>query len=111
MRTVTRWGAVLTAGAVLILGSSLRAAEPVPTTITIEDIHCSGCAKRISARLAEVNGVATAKTDVKTKTAIVTPKPNVVLSPRALWEAVEKAGNQPSKLEGPSGTFTDKPPS
>jgi Cu+-exporting ATPase len=46
---------------------------------------------------------------VDTQTAKVTPKPKAVLSPKALWEAVEKAKKTPAKLEGPSGTFTAKP--
>ena len=45
----------------------------------------------------------------KSKTAIVVPKGDATLSPLQLWEAVEKAGKVPVKLEGPSGTFTSKP--
>jgi hypothetical protein len=39
----------------------------------------------------------------------VTPRPQVALSPRALWEAVEHAKKVPVKIEGPHGTFTAKP--
>ena len=46
---------------------------------------------------------------VISKTAIVVPKGDATLSPLELWEAIEKAGKVPVKLEGPSGTFTSKP--
>lgn len=95
----------------LALGNSARATDPVPTTIAIADMHCGGCAKKIAARLSEVPGVATVQTDLEAKTAVVRPKAQTVLSPRALWEGVEKAGKQPIKLEGPSGKFTAKPQS
>src|SRR5262249_43948091 len=46
---------------------------------------------------------------VPRRPAVVMPKPGQAVSPRALWEAVEKAGKTPTKLEGPSGTFTARP--
>ncbi len=55
--------------------------------------------------------MAAVQANVEAKTATVTRKPQTALSPRALWEAVEKAGKQPMKLEGPNGTFTAKPQS
>jgi hypothetical protein len=58
-----------------------------------------------------VKGVAKVQTNVKAKIATVTPAPETVLSPRALWEAVEIAGKEPTVLEGPTGKFTDKPQS
>lgn len=87
-----------------------RAAEPVPTTISIPDLHCMNCAKRIGAELYKVSGVAAVQADIKTKTLIVTPKAGVALSPKALWEAVELAEEAPAKLTGPGGTFSKKPP-
>jgi copper chaperone CopZ len=79
------------------------------TVITIEDLDCPTCAKKVEKAVAAVPGVATVKTDVKTMTATVTPQSDKTPSARALWEAVEKAGFQPTKLEGPGGTFTAKP--
>jgi hypothetical protein len=46
---------------------------------------------------------------VEAQTAKVTPQPKTVLSPKALWEAVEKAKKTPAKLAGPGGTFTARP--
>ena len=49
------------------------------------------------------------KVDIKAKLLIVMPKQGAVMSPRSLWEAVDKAGYEPTKLEGPGGSFTTKP--
>lgn len=85
------------------------ATPTMKTTITLEVLSCEGCARNVVAKLFEIHGVANVKTDLKTKSATVTPKSEVSLSPRQLWEAVEKAGKKPIKLQGPSGTFTSKP--
>lgn len=94
--------------AALAVGSAVWAANSTATTITISDLECQGCAKKVTAKLKEVAGVTAVEASVEAKTATVTPKPQTALSPRALWEAVEKAGKQPIKLQGPSGTFTAK---
>ena len=87
-----------------------RGADPAPaTTIQVRDMCCNGCAKKIAARLYEVRGVTTVQCDVKKRIVFVTPQPGVVLSPLALWEAVEKAQDQPIRLAGPNGAFTAKP--
>ncbi len=95
----------------LALGQTLRAADPLVTTITVPDMHCMGCAKKMTNKLYELPGVAEVRADVPTTTLTVTPKPQQAPSPRALWEAVEKAGYKPAKLEGPGGTFTTRPQS
>jgi copper chaperone CopZ len=79
------------------------------TTITLKTLDCESCAKKIAAKLSEVEGVDSVKTDVKSKVVVVTPKKNLGLSPLQLWEAIEKAGKEPVKLTGPGGTFTSKP--
>jgi hypothetical protein len=40
--------------------------------------------------------VAGGETSVEARTLKVTPKPGAALSPKALWEAVEKGGKDPS---------------
>lgn len=97
--------------AVLTLGNALWAADPMPTTITVPDMHCMGCAKKMANKLDAVPGVAQVQANVELTTLTVTPKVQQAPSPRALWEAVEKAGYKPSKLEGPGGTFVKKPAS
>lgn len=105
-----RW-VVFAALAALALTTGLRAANPVPTTITIPDMECKGCARMVTTSLLAVPGVASVQTDVKARKAVAQPKPQTVLSPRALWEALEKIDKEPSRLEGPNGTFTAKPQS
>ena len=111
MRKQIRWSTAVAALAVLALGGALRAAPPVVTTITIPDMHCQGCAKKVAAQLYQVRGVAAVQANVQAKTITVNPQGQAILSPRALWEAVEKADKQPTRLEGPNGTFTAKPQS
>ncbi|QEG35892.1 heavy-metal-associated domain-containing protein [Bythopirellula goksoeyrii] len=88
---------------------SWAAASKSKTTITLKVLSCENCAKKVADKLWEVPGVGDVKTDIKSKTAIVEPEADATLSPLHLWEAVEQAGKEPVKLEGPSGTFTSKP--
>ena len=81
------------------------------TVVTIEGEMCGGCVKKIKAALSEVKGIAEVTGDSKTKRVTITPSPAVDLSPRALWEAIEKAGKKPVLLAGPHGTFKSKPKS
>ena len=86
------------------------AAKTVYTTIVVKGLHCESCAKKLMARLNTVRGVASSQADAKKGLALVVPKnPRQLPSPRAQWEAVEKAGYTPVKLQGPLGTFTSKP--
>ena len=104
----------LTFAFALCLSSASSAATPeksMKTTITLKVLSCEGCAKRVREKLSSVRGVDAVTTDLKTKSAVVTPKGETKLSPRQLWEAVEKAGKTPVKLRGPSGSFTSKPKS
>lgn len=89
----------------------LQAADAKPTIITIGNMHCAGCAKKITDQLNTVVGVAKAEADLTAKTVKITPKAAATLSPKALWEAVEKADKTPTKLDGPGGKFTEKPKS
>ena len=95
----------------LLLGasSSALAADTVWTSITVKEMHCAGCAKKMAARLYTVAGVKEVRADIEKKTLIVAPTPGATLSPRAMWEAVEKSENEPIRLAGPAGTFTQKP--
>jgi len=97
------------ASASLLLAQPVLADPPKPTSIAIKDMHCTVCAKTISDRLKTVVGVQGVKTDVKTGTAVITPHAAKNPSPKALWEAVERAGFKPVKLNGPNGSFSAKP--
>lgn len=99
----------LTVGLLAAAGEA-RAAEPALTVVSVPELDCPSCAKKVTAKLAAVAGVAKAEVNMEAKTFTVTPKAGAVLSPKALWEAVELANQEPTKLTGPGGTFTAKPP-
>ncbi|MBL8798256.1 MAG: heavy-metal-associated domain-containing protein [Planctomycetia bacterium] len=103
-------GLLLLAAVLTAVGVS-RAADAGPTTIKVESIHCQGCAKRIVTKLSAVPGVAKVQTDFKAATTLISPRSDATLSPKALWEAMEASGHKPVKLQGPAGTFTEKPAS
>lgn len=107
----TGTGMALATLAILTLGSALWAQNPALTTITVPDMHCMGCAKKMANKLYEVPGVAQVQASVEMTTLTVSPKVQQTPSARALWEAIEKAGYRPSRLQGPTGTFTEKPKS
>lgn len=109
MKLMTRSLVAAVAALVVGMGGPAMAADPAPTTITIPKMDCPSCAKKVAAKLSEVPGVAKVETDPENGIAKVTPQPKVVLSPKLLWEAVEKAKYQPTKLEGPGGAFAAKP--
>jgi copper chaperone CopZ len=105
----SRFSLLLVVVFVPALGAVALAAEPPRTTITLKELDCPACAKRLATKLKLVPGVADVKSSVETRTATVLPRPNEQPSPRALWESTEKAGFEPVKLEGPAGTFTNRP--
>ena len=80
------------------------------TTLTIKGMHCGSCAKKVTAKLQLVKGVGKVTVDPKKGVGIVQPKnAKKPPSPRAQWEAVEKAGFKMVKLDGPFGKFDKKP--
>ena len=78
-------------------------------TLTVEGMSCQGCASKVNKEVSTVLGVETAKADAAKGEVAVTPKKDAKVSPKALWEAVEKAGYKPKKIETPTGSFTEKP--
>ncbi|MBA4190337.1 MAG: heavy metal transporter [Planctomycetaceae bacterium] len=102
--------AVVAAVIFAVIGSA-RAADPATTTITVPELDCPTCAKKVAAKLSEIPGVGKIESSVEAKTFTITAKAGAAPSPKAMWEAVEKGGFDPSKLVGPSGTFTTKPTS
>lgn len=97
------------AAAVLALVVTANATEPTDTTISVEGMHCVGCARKMADRLYAVPGAGAVRADAPTARLFVTPKTGDVPSQRGLWEAVEKAGYKAKKLEGPAGKFTTRP--
>lgn len=108
-------GVVVCFALALIVGGELHGqnpgSPPAYTVITVEKMHCDGCAKRIAGKLYEVAGVEKIQVDVQKKILWVHPKAGSQPSPRGLWEAVEKGADVPVRLQGPNGTYTTKPKS
>lgn len=106
-------GLVFCAALALVVSGELHgqnpSSPPAYTVITLEKMHCDGCAKRIASKLYEVAGVDKIQVDVEKKLMWVHPKAGVQPSPRGLWEAVEKGADRPLRLQGPYGNFTSKP--
>ena len=71
------------------------AAEPAATTISIKGMQYAACASHVAESLQAIVGVAKAQADAAIATAVVTTKGSAIPSPRALWEAVEKADYHP----------------
>lgn len=101
-------GALVLLLAAAVVAEAAESAKKTNTVITVGEM-CGGCVKRITAALEKMPDINDIKCDVKTKTVTVTPKKGKTLSPRALWEEMEKIGKRPTKLVGPSGTYTSKP--
>jgi copper chaperone CopZ len=97
--------------ALLVVAGIAQAADPALTTISVKGMQCAACASHVSESLQAIPGVAKAQADATKAVAVVTAKANTNPSPKALWEAVEKAGYTPLKIVGPNGTFTSKPKS
>lgn len=102
---------VCLSASVIVSRLAVAADSKTETVITVDGMHCEGCAKKVAKKLEAVKDVASAKVDVKSNKATVAPSKDRSVSAKALWEAVETAGYTPTKLEGPSGTFTKKPKS
>src|SRR5262249_51858239 len=100
MRNSIFVGLALLAAVLVMLPHARGKTATQDTLISIEDLDCPTCAKGVEKALTAVAGVAGVKTDIEKEMATVTPEANKTLSPRALWEAVEKAGFKPLKLEG-----------
>lgn len=70
-----------------------------------------GCAKKINAQVTAVPGVAEMRVDLKVKIIWAIYKQGVTPSPKGLWEAVEAASHEPTKVRTPTATHTSKPQS
>lgn len=111
MNTRRNFLAMCGAAALLLTAHVAIGAEPAATTISVQGMHCAGCAMKVAGNLKAVQGVSAAQVDAEKATAVITPMSAGNPSPRAMWEAIEKAGYKPTKLVGPAGTFTAKPKS
>ena len=94
----------------MLQGYATAAPTPASTIkLRVDDMHCKTCAKKIARKLYAVPGVVKVAANLKTHTALVTPQKQRTPSPRAMWEAVEKAGFKPVSLEVGGQKFKKKP--
>lgn len=96
---------LLTLGAAVMAG----AARANTAAIIAAAEMCGGCAKRITAKLEKLSGVADIVCDIQAKTVSVTPAEGKTLAALTLWEAVEEIGKTPKEFAGPGGTFMSRP--
>jgi copper chaperone CopZ len=110
MTIATRCLAALTLGLMCVW--TVAAQQPAPlgrSVITVPTMDCAGCAKKVVGLVQTVPGVGQVTPNVEARALVVLAQPNVGVSPRGLWDAVQKAGYVPSKLESPYGVFTTRP--
>ena len=84
---------------------------PAYTRVTLTELHCMGCAKKISGKVSAVPGVAEMRVDLKSATIWAMHKPGMTPSAKALWEAIEEADHTPTRMDTPAGSLTSKPKS
>ena len=80
-----------------------------PYIATIPHMEDEGCVASIKKEVEKLAWVAKVECDIPNKKATVTPKAGAKASARELWEALDRAGESASKLDGPDGLFTSKP--
>jgi copper chaperone CopZ len=110
LRAINHRAATLALAVLLCTGAvELEARDQPAATVMTVKAMCGGCVKKITKHLQPMEGVAAIQCDVKAKTVTVTPKAGHTFSPKVLWTAMDDIGKTPTKLVGPSGTFTSKP--
>lgn len=111
VRTLRRAAGIVAMALTLVLAAQVSAAEQetAVTTIHIEKMHCGNCAQKIARRLYTVASVQQVKTNHKAGIAKVISSAEKQPVPRALWDAVVKAGFKPVKLVTPSAEFNGRP--
>ena len=107
-----RMSRTVSALALLLVALSWSASNGAePSTLTTITLHsmCENCAQKMTKTLQQNPDVASVRTDVKSRVVAIVPKSGKELSPKLLWETVEKSGERPVRLAGPNGTFDSKP--
>jgi len=74
--------------------------------IVVDNLHCMGCAKKISAQLYTLKGVTNVRADLKKDTITVEARPGTLVSPWQAIAAVAKAKERPLAVTGAHGTVS-----
>jgi copper chaperone CopZ len=91
--------------------AAAQAPAPAHTKVTLTELHCMGCARKISNKVMAVPGVAEMRVDLKARTVFVIHKQGLTPSPRGLWDAIEQADHTPTRMDTPAASYTSKPQS
>src|SRR3954464_9641525 len=91
------------------LAVAARAQGPAFSKLTLTELDCGNCAKKVAKQVVAVPGVAEVRYDLKAKALWAIHKPGATPSPRKLWEAVGQAEHEVQRLETPTGTYVNKP--
>lgn len=93
-----------------VVSSHIQGAESstANTVITVGEM-CGGCVKKITEHFDGAAGIVEVRCDIKSKSVTIVPTAGTTLSPLNLWESMDSIGKTPTKLVGPSGTYTSKP--
>jgi len=92
-----------------VLTTVTAQSTPAYTRVTLDELHCATCAKKVSEKVVAVPGVSEMRYDLKTRTIFAMHKADRTPSPRALWEAIEQADHVPIRLDTPTASHTKKP--
>jgi len=86
-------------------GAAVRL-QPAESCVYVTELHCSGCAKKLTRKIYALPGVAKVRADVKANAAVATPQAGKRLAAKDLWSAAKAAGFEPVRLVGPDGVYT-----
>ena len=112
MKTVMKaWLALVVLAGMVAVSDAQTPAPQAYTRVVLEDLHCMGCAKKISKHVTAVPGVAEMRVDLKARTIWAMHRQGRTPSPKALWEAVEAADHRPTRMDTPADSYTAKPQS
>lgn len=96
--------------AVTLSTASSQERQTAEVVVTIPNMHCEGCAKKIRGKLYVLPHVAKVTTILSRNEARLEPVQGKQLSGADIWATLEKAKFPPSKLVGPDGEFDKQPP-
>lgn len=73
--------------------------------ITLERLHCKGCAEKVAKQLRAIPGVTSVSSDLHTKTVTVKTQSDMPISPWVVIDAVAQAKERPVMIRGNFGTL------
>jgi copper chaperone CopZ len=88
-----------------------KPAAAVYTKVTLTELHCMGCAKKIASKVTKVKGVQEMRVDLDARTLFIVHKTGLTPSPKELWVAIEETEHKPEVMETPTAKHKAKPQS